>query len=183
MQQQRFSVADFYARRVRRIFPALSIVMGACLLFGWFALFPDEYQALGNHALGGAAVSTSSCGRGRLLRYGGRHRPLLHLWSLAVEEQFYLIWPPLLMLAFRWRWKPWRVALALAALSFVLNVAGVHHHATATFYSPASRIWCCWARRWPATRWNAAPQAPLRQRQRGARAQSRWPALACWRWA
>jgi peptidoglycan/LPS O-acetylase OafA/YrhL len=143
MQLQRFSVADFYARRVRRIFPALSIVMGACLLFGWFALFPDEYKALGNHALGGAAFLSNFFLWNEVGYFdtAADTKPLLHLWSLAVEEQFYLIWPPLLMLAFRLRWKPWRVALALAALSFVLNVAGVHHYATATFYSPASRIW------------------------------------------
>jgi peptidoglycan/LPS O-acetylase OafA/YrhL len=181
MQQQRFSVADFYARRVR-IFPALSIVMGACLLFGWFALFPDEYRALGNHALGGAAVSFFRSEVG-YFDTAADTKPLLHLWSLAVEEQFYLIWPPLLMLAFRWRWKPWRVALALAALSFVLNVAGVHHHATATFYSPASRIGAAGR---GAGRLHAGTR---RRKHRCANANAArvrnpagrlWP---CWRWA
>jgi peptidoglycan/LPS O-acetylase OafA/YrhL len=143
MQQQRFSVADFYARRIRRIFPALSIVMGACIVFGWFALFPDEYKMLGKHLFGGAAFVSNFFLWNEVGYFdtASDTKPLLHLWSLAVEEQFYLIWPPALMLALRLSWKPWRVALLLAALSFALNVAGIHHYASATFYSPASRIW------------------------------------------
>ena len=54
MQRGDFSFADFYARRVRRIFPALTLVLASCLAFGWFALFADEFAMLGKHVVGGA---------------------------------------------------------------------------------------------------------------------------------
>lgn len=143
MQAQQFSFADFYARRVRRIFPALAIVMASCAALGWFALFPDEYKMLGKHIFGGASF-VSNFFLWHEVGYfdtAADTKPLLHLWSLAVEEQFYIIWPPLLLLAFRRRWAPWKLALLLAGVSFLINVGGVQRHATATFYSPLGRMW------------------------------------------
>ena len=139
----RFSFADFYARRVRRIFPALTLVLAGCAAFGWFALFPDEYKMLGKHMLGGAGFASNFFLWNEVGYFdtASDTKPLLHLWSLAVEEQFYIVWPLALWLAFRLRWAPWKLALGLCALSFLVNVGGVHSYASATFYSPASRMW------------------------------------------
>nr|WP_322745852.1 acyltransferase [Variovorax paradoxus] len=68
-------------------------------------------------------------------------KPLLHLWSLGIEEQFYIFWPLLLGLAWRKRWPMVRVVLAVAAVSFLINVTTVHPLPAASFYSPASRFW------------------------------------------
>ncbi len=143
MQQGSFSFADFYARRVRRIFPALSVVLVAVLAFGWFALFPDEFKALGKHVFGGTAFISNFFLWNEVGYFdtAAETKPLLHLWSLGIEEQFYIFWPLLLALAWRLRWNMLAMALLLAAASFALNIWGVHKFPSATFYSPASRVW------------------------------------------
>ncbi|SDF93052.1 MULTISPECIES: acyltransferase family protein [unclassified Duganella] len=143
MATQQFSFADFYARRVRRIFPALALVLTSCAVLGWFGLFPDEYQQLGKHMFAGASFVSNFFLWGEVGYFdtAADTKPLLHLWSLAVEEQFYIVWPPLLLLAFRRRWAPWKLVLLLMTVSFLINLGGVRHYATATFYSPLSRMW------------------------------------------
>ncbi|RZL67595.1 MAG: acyltransferase, partial [Variovorax sp.] len=140
-----FSYREFYARRIRRIFPALLPVMALTFAFGWYVLLADEFRQLGKHVLASAGFVSNLVlwGEAGYFDAAAETKPLLHLWSLAVEEQFYIFWPVLLALV--WRWKGttglffW-MAVA-AGLSFLLNVAGVHRHPDATFYSPLSRIW------------------------------------------
>jgi peptidoglycan/LPS O-acetylase OafA/YrhL len=138
-----FSLADFYSRRIRRIFPALSVVLAFCLAVGWAFLMPDEWRSLTRHVLGGAGF-LSNIVLAREAGYfdaAGRTKPLLHLWSLGIEEQFYILWP--LTLAFLWR-RTSRLLLAIlliVAFSFALNVTFVHRYPTATFYYPLTRIW------------------------------------------
>src|ERR1044072_1771999 len=119
-----FSFIDFYRRRVRRIFPALILVLAASLGLGWLLLLPDEYRLLGKHALAGAGFLSNIA----LWREAGYFAPaaevtpLLHLWSLGVEEQYYLVWPlALAFFAARPRALPWMIA-GVAAASFALNV-------------------------------------------------------------
>jgi peptidoglycan/LPS O-acetylase OafA/YrhL len=143
IEQGTFSFADFYARRIRRIFPALILVMGSCLVFGWFALFPDEYKMLGKHVVGGAGF-LSNFFLWKEVGYfdtAAETKPLLHLWSLGIEEQFYIFWPVLMILAWRMRVSLLKLAVGVLLLSLLINVAGVHKFASATFYSPASRVW------------------------------------------
>lgn len=90
-----FSFRDFYARRVRRIFPSLLIVLISCLTFAWFALLADELNQLGRHVAAGAGfvsnfVLWSEVG---YFDNSAETKPLLHLWSLSIEEQYYLVWP------------------------------------------------------------------------------------------
>ncbi|MGZ8289115.1 MAG: acyltransferase family protein [Telluria sp.] len=137
-----FSFAGFYARRIRRIFPALLAVMASCLAFGWFALFPDELKQLGLHMAGGAGF-LSNLVLWNEVGYFDRAadtKPLLHLWSLAIEEQFYIVWPVLLLLAHK-RLNFMALAACLALLSFAANVGFIGAFPSATFYSPASRAW------------------------------------------
>ena len=95
LAQGEFSLSHFYSRRVRRLFPALIAVILACLIFGGFALFAEEYQRLGRHAVAAISFLLNFL----LMREAGYFnvvsdaKPLLHLWSLSVEEQFYLVWP------------------------------------------------------------------------------------------
>lgn len=135
--------ADFYARRVLRIFPALALVLAATLAFGWFGLFADEYKQLGKHVLGGAGYISNIFLWNEVGYFdtSAETKPLLHLWSLAIEEQFYIVWPLVLLGAARLRLSLLKTILAVLAVSFLVNIGGVHRFPTATFYSPASRVW------------------------------------------
>jgi peptidoglycan/LPS O-acetylase OafA/YrhL len=143
LAREAFSFAEFYSRRIRRIFPALIVVLIATYVMGWFVLLPEEYKQLGGHILGGAGFISNFL----LWRDSGyfdssaQAKPLLHLWSLGVEEQFYIIWPLLLYFTWKLRSNFLRLILLLALSSFVLNVSQVRDHAVATFYSPATRLW------------------------------------------
>lgn len=141
--QGSFSFRDFYARRIRRIFPALILVMASCFAFGWCVLFPDELKQLGKHMLGGAGFSANFLFWNEVGYFdrGADTKPLLHLWSLGIEEQFYIAWPLVMLAAARWRARPLAVIGALGALSFLVNVLGVSHYPTASFYSPLARAW------------------------------------------
>ncbi len=139
-----FSFADFYARRIKRIFPALVLVLGSCLALGWALLLKDELRQLGGHTAAGAAFLSNFV----LMHESGYFdtavelKPLLHLWSLAIEEQFYLIWPLALFLAYRYRRNPLTVILVILAVSFALNAGRAGgRHAVQTFYHPLTRFW------------------------------------------
>lgn len=143
LQHGNFSFAHFYARRIQRIFPALIVVMAACGVFGWFALFPDELKMLGKHMFAGSAFVSNFFFWNEVGYFdtAAETKPLLHLWSLGIEEQFYIVWPILLVFAYRRKANLALVLLAFAGLSFLLNIGGLRPYPTATFYSPISRAW------------------------------------------
>jgi len=164
-----FSLTDFYIRRIRRIFPALIVVLVASLIGGWFFFLSDEYAQLGKHVAAGAGFVSNL-----VLWHDSSYfdnesasKPLLHLWSLGIEEQFYIVWPIALIILYRFvgqstpidandenSTKPlssnssrdlgkklWIVIGILTALSFVLNVTLVLSNQAAAFYSPLTRFW------------------------------------------
>lgn len=144
LRRSTFTFSQFYARRIRRIFPALILVSTACLLFGAFALLPDEFEELGKHVASAASfVSNFTLWReSGYFDQAAELKPLLHLWSLGVEEQFYLLWPLLLLLL--WKKQPQRVAtnvLLLTLASFALALGIGQEYSTASFYLPFSRAW------------------------------------------
>lgn len=138
-----FSFREFYARRIKRIFPALLLVLFASYAFGWFALLADEYKQLGKHISAGAGFVSNFA----LWHEAGYFdntadtKPLLHLWSLGIEEQFYIVWPFVLWCAWRRKANLLTVTILVAAVSFYLNLKGVKKDSVATFYSPPTRFW------------------------------------------
>jgi len=137
----RFSLVDFYHRRARRIFPALIVVLGATLALGWLWMLPPAFTRLGSDMFASVAFSANIA---LLLQSGyfdveSAKKPLLHLWSLGIEEQFYLFWPLLLMLAARLRLRFIVLAAALGFGSFALNMALIGSYPVATFYLPFTR--------------------------------------------
>ncbi len=143
LDRQRFSLLAFYNRRIRRIFPALIVVLGMTLVLGWLWMLPAAYAQLSADVFASAAFFANIA---LLLQSGyfdieSARKPLLHLWSLGIEEQFYLFWPLILMLAVRLRLGLLAAASAIALASFVLNVALIASNPVATFYLPFPRAW------------------------------------------
>lgn len=138
-----FGFLDFYSRRIKRIFPALSLVLTSCLVLGWILLFADEYQQLGWHVFSGAGFFSNFT----LLRESGyfdvaaEKKPLLHLWSLGIEEQYYILWPLITYSLYKLRVNlGWMIAALVLAL-FSMNVFYVRVDPVATFYLPHTRFW------------------------------------------
>lgn len=143
LQRGDFSFRGFYANRIRRIFPALLVVLLACFAAGWFFLLPDEYAQLGKHIVGAAAYVENFV----LKREAGYFdvksylKPLMHIWSLGIEEQFYLTYPLFLWLVWRVRRNILAILVSLAVVSFWLNVWQVHRDVVAAFFFPQTRGW------------------------------------------
>mgnify|MGYP006365982509 FL=1 len=139
-----FSFFDFYSRRVRRIFPSLIFCLLTFLVLGWFVLLPDEYSLFGKHTLGASAYVSNLLlwsEAGDYFQTASQTKPLLHLWSLGIEEQFYLIWPLVLFIAYKLNFNIFTLALVGALTSFGFELHSVHDNPTAAFYSPFLRFW------------------------------------------
>lgn len=138
-----FSFADFYVRRVRRIFPALLLVIVVSLAIGWSVLLPDEYAQLGKHAMAGLGFVANLVywQEAGYFDTAAELKPLLHLWSLGVEEQFYIVWPVVAVLAWRLGRRFWRVLAGLFALSFVVNVVFTPLAPVASYFLLPARAW------------------------------------------
>lgn len=138
-----FSLTTFYARRIRRLFPALLVVFAACVVTGAFIMTPGEYRLLGTHLLAGAGFVSNIVlwTESSYFDASAEMKPLLHLWSLGIEEQFYLFWPLLLAALMRRGRQALLPTCLLVLASFVLNVALVVRDPVATFYLPFTRIW------------------------------------------
>lgn len=138
-----FSFKEFYARRIVRIFPALILVLTACLLVGWLALLSDELSQLGKHVVSGAAFISNFIfwNEAGYFDRSAETKPLLHLWSLGIEEQFYVIWPFILWMAWKKKVNFLLLTMILVVISFYLNISNFKTDPVATFYSPQTRFW------------------------------------------
>jgi peptidoglycan/LPS O-acetylase OafA/YrhL len=141
--RERFSLLDFYARRIRRIFPSLLLVLATCFALAWFSLFPDELQELAKQTLAGTAffANTLFWMQSGYFDVAAETKPLLHLWSLAVEEQFYLVWPLLLWLLVGGRRRGWLALVLLLLTSFALCIVQGKSNPQGNFYLAFSRAW------------------------------------------
>ena len=143
LQQDTFSILDFYKRRIKRIFPALILVLIASFVAGWFVLLPADYKQLGKHMAAGAAFVSNFAfwNESGYFESGSKLKPLLHLWSLGIEEQYYIFWPFIVLFAWKRKINLFKVCLVLFVLSFAVNIATAKGNVVAAFYSPLSRFW------------------------------------------
>jgi len=143
LQERTFSFAEFYARRIRRIFPALALTLVAVIAFGWLALGPEEYQQLGKHVVAGAGfvVNFTLWAESGYFDGAAGAKPLLHLWSLGIEEQFYIVWPLVLWLATRVGVNRLIPVAVIGVTSFAANAFIVQQSRLDAFYFPHTRFW------------------------------------------
>ena len=143
LRSDSFSFIDFYSRRIKRIFPALLAVLFTAFLFGWFFLTPREYETLNQEIAGGAAFFSNFIfwRQSGYFDIAADKKPLLHLWSLAVEEQFYIFWPLILWLFSRLKVRLLYVTIFILIISFDLNIFYISADPIGAFYAPFTRFW------------------------------------------
>lgn len=146
LQRETFTFSGFYANRIKRIFPALLLVLCGSAVFGWFFLLPGEFAQLGKHILGGAGYLENFVLRREAGYFDTKSalKPLMHLWSLGIEEQFYLTYPFLLWAAWRLRCSLVAVLVPLMLISFSINVWETPQNAVSSFFLPQTRFWELW---------------------------------------
>lgn len=136
LEKGNFSFWEFYAHRTKRIFPALIVVLLACYAVGWFKLLPIDFKPLGMHIASGAAFIQNFV----LWREAGYFdtaselKPLMHLWSLAIEEQFYISYPMALYVCWRARVNTLTTVGAIAVLGLPRRV--LLNHGAHYFFAP-----------------------------------------------
>lgn len=138
-----FKISNFYIRRAKRIFPALILVLLLTWIISWFVLLESEFKPLGKHIYSGAFFFSNIS----LLKEVGYFdvsadlKPLLHLWTLSLEEQFYIFWPLFILLAVKKKWKIGKTTLWIFIVSFILNVFLISKFSSSTFYLIHTRAW------------------------------------------
>jgi len=144
LENQRFSLVSFYERRARRILPALFFVMFVCIPFAWMWMLPRDLLDF-SQSLVAVSLFASNILFWKESGYFGADselKPLLHTWSLAVEEQYYVLFPIFLILAWRFgRNRVFWMIVVMAAISLLLSEWGWRNKATANFYLAPTRAW------------------------------------------
>ncbi len=145
LEKGKFSMLEFWERRIRRIFPALALVVLCCMIAGWFLLLPFGYLVLAQSSIA-LSFFASNIQFWRTINYwspAAEEQPLLHTWSLSVEEQFYLIVP--LMIAALYRFKRGFFAPIVIAtcvlISFIVSLDWLRVDPKGAFFLLPSRAW------------------------------------------
>lgn len=137
-----FSFTEFYKHRIKRIFPALILILLTCIASGWFLLLPEEYEQLGYHVAGASTFVSNFilASESGYFNNVAESKILLHLWSLAIEEQFYLAWP--ILLCFFWRINHRFVILILISIffSYLFNIKETNLDKNIGFFLPQVRF-------------------------------------------
>src|SRR5215475_3719766 len=140
----RFSLMKFYERRVRRILPALFVTLAVCAILAYKLFLPAELNEFAKSFLAAtfSAANIFFYQQSGYFEGAASMKPLLHTWSLAVEEKFYIFLPIFLLALRRFSILGRRLAvLSVTVLSFLVSVWGAFHSPEATFYLAHTRAW------------------------------------------
>jgi peptidoglycan/LPS O-acetylase OafA/YrhL len=144
IENKRFNIVNFYERRARRILPALLLVMLVCIPLAWIWMYASQMKDF-SQSLVAVSLFASNVLFWRETGYfdtAAEEKPLLHTWSLAVEEQYYIIFPIFLILAWRFgKNRVFWIIVVMAAVSLLLSEWGWRNKATANFYLAPTRAW------------------------------------------
>ena len=146
IKSNQFSLLGFWERRARRIFPALYVVTITTIGLSYLFLLPKDFEILGGSVIGLSFFSSNIFFWKNTNSYfsgSAEEMPLLHTWSLSLEEQFYIIVPIVFLLFFKWRQfdKLFWVLSADALLSLLISIVGTIHYESASFYLLPTRAW------------------------------------------
>lgn len=144
IENKRFNIFNFYEKRARRILPALFFIMLVCIPFAWMLMLPNQMKDF-SQSLIAVSLFISNILFWRKSNYFDTSvelKPLLHTWSLAIEEQYYLLFPIFLILAWRFgKNKVFWMIVVMAAISLMLSEWGWRNKSTANFYLAPTRAW------------------------------------------
>jgi peptidoglycan/LPS O-acetylase OafA/YrhL len=143
IKNAKFSLVEFYSRRVNRLFPALLTVLISAGLIGLCSFVPEDFGKLAKHIFGGAGFVANYLYRSEVGYFdeAADLKPLLHLWSLGVEEQFYIVWPLVVLIALRLKVNILMLIFALGMGSFFYGLFRLETYPAYAFYMPQTRAW------------------------------------------
>jgi len=144
IETKKMDLLDFYERRARRILPALFFVMLACIPMAWTWMLPDQMKEF-SHSLIAVSLFFSNIfflNQSGYFDSASEEKPLLHTWSLALEEQYYILFPIILMVVWRWgRSTTFWTLLLIATTSLLVSESTSHRAINANFYLLPTRAW------------------------------------------
>jgi peptidoglycan/LPS O-acetylase OafA/YrhL len=143
IKNNNFSLKEFYARRIRRLFPALITVLLVVLLLGWLVLFPEEYEQLGRHVTKSVIflLNFSLIKEINYFDVESHYKPLLNLWTLSIEEQYYLFWPLIILFFFKIKKNPSYFLVLAFIISLFINVYFAKDYSQKVYYHTLTRFW------------------------------------------
>lgn len=138
-----FDFLQFFARRIRRLFPSLILLMTGCFVTGWFLFDTGDFKLLGKHMASSAGFISNFVflGESGYFDQVAITKPLLHLWSLSVEEQFYFLWPVFMLMFAKKKLRLVQVILCMLVASFLFSLYFSSRDSAYAYYFPLSRFW------------------------------------------